>query len=101
MKKRKTKLTERAVKVDATCPYCGHVTDCASNLTGPHRKPHGGDLSICIRCGAIAQYLDHKLVVLTAVERAGLPPHIKEQLNGIRAAWRRAFLTQPDTINLP
>lgn len=39
------------------CPACGYKQDSATSAYGDH-KPKGGDLSICLNCGAIAMFND-------------------------------------------
>lgn len=37
--------------VESKCSLCGYVFDCAAGLTAPVPKP--GNVSLCMRCGAI------------------------------------------------
>jgi hypothetical protein len=47
--------TSHAFGESITCLSCGYVFDSASGLEDAQgKKPHDGDVSVCIRCGELA-----------------------------------------------
>lgn len=41
-----------------TCPYCGYVANCASNVGDDELRPDVGDPNICVRCVELSVYGD-------------------------------------------
>ena len=39
------------------CPVCSYEADCATDIDGSDARPKAGDLTICIQCGEILEYL--------------------------------------------
>lgn len=48
------------------CPLCGYTIDAASGTPGVDRRPHAGDVSLCMQCAAILEFAegDHGLRIV-------------------------------------
>ena len=42
----------------SACPECGYVMDAASVADGAPRRPEPGDVTLCIKCAAVAVFDD-------------------------------------------
>lgn len=75
-----------------TCPACGALHDGAANTTG-QGAPEPGDLSICIRCGAAAQYGPGlALLRLSRLDILALPADAQEHITALQAVQKRVVL---------
>lgn len=43
---------------DNQCPLCGYTIDAASGTPGVDRRPHAGDVSICMQCAGILEFAE-------------------------------------------
>jgi hypothetical protein len=43
---------------NATCPYCGHCHEAATDLVHHDQKPSAGDFTVCIECANILVFTD-------------------------------------------
>lgn len=73
------------------CWSCGHPFELASDLTGQHR-PSPGDISLCIKCGAIGTFTETLTVrePSDAERQAALRiPAVIDQIMAIRLVQER------------
>jgi hypothetical protein len=49
-----------------TCPTCGHTNDAATFIGVGQYQPNAGDISVCIKCTAIATFTGDDLEVRKA-----------------------------------
>jgi hypothetical protein len=50
----------------STCPTCGHTNDAATFIGVGQYQPNAGDISVCIKCTAIATFTGDDLEVRKA-----------------------------------
>ena len=65
------------------CPKCGYKIECHATIKNEKIKPKNGDISICLKCGAVHQFMDDNLVDVTY---NSLPFNIKKQIIMINQA---------------
>lgn len=63
MKTRPTKMN---------CYNCNALVDAHTEVDETGSVPKNGDISICFYCGALAEFMDTKLIPLSAEKRANL-----------------------------
>jgi hypothetical protein len=51
-------LLNKILPKSITCPHCGYVANCASNIEDEDLRPTEGDPNICIRCVELSVYGD-------------------------------------------
>ena len=62
------------------CPKCNyHIDDC-TNIYDESLKPSNGDISICLNCGAVHQFIDNELI---DVDYNSLPSDVKQEILNI------------------
>lgn len=71
-------------KPSGRCPKCSYVFDCASNVDDETAKPRIGDISFCIKCGAVNQFDEHGVIT---VDESKLDEESKREIRRIRRAW--------------
>lgn len=59
------------------CPKCGYKIDDNANIHDESLKPKNGDISICLKCGAVHQFMDRDLV---DVDYNSLPDDVKQEI---------------------
>jgi len=62
---------------DMECLKCGYHIDGSMNIHDENLKPKNGDISICLKCGAVHQFMDGKLV---DVDYNSLPNYVKQEI---------------------
>ena len=66
------------------CPKCGYHMDDSTNIHDESLKPETGDISICLKCGAVHQFMDDELI---DVDYENLPNDVKQEvlkINNVR-----------------
>lgn len=59
------------------CPKCGYHIDGSININDESLRPKNGDISICLECGAVNQFMDGELV---DVDYDSLPDDVKQEI---------------------
>lgn len=72
------------------CPACGALITVAAHLDG--RPPEKGDVSVCVRCQAIAEVEDPTTSALVPIDISRVPEHSRERVLAIQRGLRRALL---------
>lgn len=81
--------------ITCKCPACGHKFDAATGISDDHTPPSAGDVSICIKCGALGIFnADLSVRAPTHKEKmeASLLPELIQSQIWIRG---RQFQKQP------
>lgn len=52
-------MTNERLNQKARCPKCKKQLDGASDLDGDVNKPQTGDLSVCLYCHAVLEFMDN------------------------------------------
>ena len=65
------------------CPACGYKIDENENIDDEKLKPQNGDISICLSCGAVHQFMDGELI---DVDYNNLPDDTKQEILKINSA---------------
>lgn len=65
------------------CPKCGYHIDGSTNIHDESLKHRDGDISICLNCGAVHQFMDSELV---DVDYNSLPDDVKQEICRINQA---------------
>jgi hypothetical protein len=80
--------------VDMSCLKCGYIFNCFSDATGGQAMPKNGDLSVCLKCGAVGVFTENKkIVALTKIGYTALSTEKKILLKKIECA-RREVMTE-------
>lgn len=78
----------KALPLDTSCPWCGHIHDLVSIVEGTPQIPDDGDIGLCIRCG--------EWIVYDKIRKNGMrkPNHEEYEFiatdkvtTALRAAW--------------
>ena len=73
----------------ANCPTCGHHVNGALAMQEGPEPPKQGDLSVCIKCAAIATYeADLSLRLLSGAEWDELSPELRQTLQETQSLIR-------------
>ena len=67
------------------CPKCGYIFDQAETLDGDSGEPRKGDISFCIKCGAVNQFDG---VGVVPVDGSLLDDETLEEKAKIKRAWK-------------
>lgn len=59
------------------CPKCGYYIDDSTNIHDESLKPRDGDISICLSCGTVHQFMNNELV---DVDYNSLPDETKQEI---------------------
>ena len=59
------------------CPKCGYHIDDNTNIHDASLKPRDKDISICLKCGAVHQFMDGRLI---DVDYNNLPDDVKQEI---------------------
>jgi len=65
------------------CPKCSYLIDDSTNIHDENLKPQNRDISICLNCGAVHQFMNGKLI---DVDYNNLPDDVKQEILRINDA---------------
>lgn len=74
-----------ATTLEAQCPHCNYKTDRASSPENPEAIPSEGDVSLCFRCGEIAEFVLYDGELLLALLPEDHPAHTDETVLNAQA----------------
>ncbi|HXI58323.1 MAG TPA: hypothetical protein VN903_15030 [Polyangia bacterium] len=75
-----------------TCQVCGYAMDAASPVVGEgQHTPEEDDVSMCMNCGQLHVRRAERWRLMTAVEKAALPPGMCELLDHMETARRQTW----------
>jgi ribosomal protein S27AE len=76
------------------CPICGYAMDAASPVVGASQHtPKEDDVSMCMNCGQLFMRHADRWRLMTALEKAELPPGMCALLDHMETARRRSWLS--------
>jgi hypothetical protein len=74
------------VSANGRCPECGYIFDRATTVDDDSAQPKIGDISFCIKCGAVNQFDEHGVVT---VDESTLDDATRAEIQRIRRAWMK------------
>lgn len=77
--------------IESNCPQCNYFMDASTSIDGDEDiKPSPGDISLCIKCGAMLDFDDDmKLQFLSQEKFEELDENTRSQIVSARAAIKR------------